>query len=116
MIVEQLIFRLSYVPALDWLAPAVKFLPFTAGLQLVSAAGEASGGTAAEVGLFSRWPSGVVFAVFVAAAWPPRSRCSAAGTPERRRRDPGGQSRVRRTASAITYPVVEVQRLTPTTL
>ncbi|GIF73287.1 hypothetical protein [Asanoa siamensis] len=66
MIVEQLIFRLSYAPALDWLLPAVKFLPFTAGLQLVSAAGEASGGLASEVGLFSRWPSGVVFAVFVA--------------------------------------------------
>ena len=66
MIVEQLIFRLSYAPALDWLTPAVKFLPFTAGLQLVSAAGEASGGTADEVGLLSRWPSGAVFAVFVA--------------------------------------------------
>ncbi len=67
MIIEQLIFRLSYVPALDWLLPAVKFLPFTAGMQLVSAAGEASGGLASEVGLFTRWPSGVVFAVFVAA-------------------------------------------------
>jgi ABC-2 type transport system permease protein len=66
MIVEQLIFRLSYAPALDWLTPVVKFLPFTAGLQLVSAAGEASGGTAEEVGLLSRWPSGAVFAVFVA--------------------------------------------------
>ncbi|GAA1862965.1 hypothetical protein [Asanoa iriomotensis] len=68
MVVEQLIFRLSYTPALDWLLPAVKFLPFTAGLQLVSAAGEASGGLADEVGLFTRWPSGAVFAVFVAAA------------------------------------------------
>jgi len=67
MIVEQLIFRLSYVPALDWLTPAVKFLPFTAGLQLVSAAGEASGGLASEVGLFTRWPSAAVFAIFVAA-------------------------------------------------
>jgi ABC-2 type transport system permease protein len=67
MIVEQLIFRLSYVPALDWLLPAVKFLPFTAGMQLVSAAGEASGGLASEVGLYTRWPSAVVFAVFVAA-------------------------------------------------
>ncbi|MDG4823935.1 hypothetical protein O7635_18925 [Asanoa sp. WMMD1127] len=66
MIVEQLVFRLSYVPQLDWLTPAVKFLPFTAGLQLVSAAGEASGGLASEVGLLSRWPSGGVFAVFVA--------------------------------------------------
>ncbi|MEV4538561.1 hypothetical protein AB0J82_32755 [Asanoa sp. NPDC049518] len=67
MIVEQLVFRLSYVPALDWLHPAVRFLPFTAGLQLVSAAGEASGGLASEVGLFGRWGSATVFAVFVAA-------------------------------------------------
>jgi ABC-2 type transport system permease protein len=79
MIVEQLIFRLSYAPALDWLTPAVKFLPFTAGLQLVSAAGEASGGTADEVGLLSRWLSGAVFAVFVAIA------LVAAGTLFRRR-------------------------------
>ncbi|MEV0716608.1 hypothetical protein [Asanoa sp. NPDC050611] len=68
MIVEQLIFRLSYAPALDWLLPVVRYLPFTAGLQLVSAAGEASGGLAEEVGLFTRWPSGAVFAVFVALA------------------------------------------------
>jgi len=66
MIVEQMIFRLSYAPALHWLTPAVKFLPFTSGMQLVSATGEASGGTADEVDLFSRWPSAAVFAVFVA--------------------------------------------------
>jgi len=79
MIVEQLIFRLSYVPALHWLTPAVKFLPFTDGLQLISAAGEASGGTADEVGLFTRWPSAAVFAVFVAAV------LAVAGTLFRRR-------------------------------
>ncbi|MEV4622493.1 hypothetical protein AB0J74_27755 [Asanoa sp. NPDC049573] len=67
MIVEQLIFRLSFVPALDWLAPAVKFLPFTDGLQLISAAGETSGGSADEVDLFTRWPSAAVFMLFVAA-------------------------------------------------
>jgi ABC-2 type transport system permease protein len=66
MVVEQLIFRLSYVPQLHWLTPAVKFLPFMAGQQMVSAVGEASGGTADEVGLLTRWPSGAVFAVFVA--------------------------------------------------
>jgi ABC-2 type transport system permease protein len=68
LMVEQLIFRLSYVPALDWLRPAVKFLPFTAGQQLVGVAGEAAGGTVAEVGLFGWWGSGAVFAAFVAAA------------------------------------------------
>jgi ABC-2 type transport system permease protein len=67
MIVEQLVFQLSFVPQLHWLTPAVKFLPFTAGLQLVST-GEAAGGTAQEVGLLPRWPSAAVFAVFVAAA------------------------------------------------
>ena len=79
MIVEQLIFRLQFVPVLDWLAPVVKFLPFTAGMQLVSAAGEASGGSADEVDLFSRWPSAAVFLVFVAAV------LAAAGTLFRRR-------------------------------
>jgi ABC-2 type transport system permease protein len=66
LVVEQLVFQLSFVPALDWLRPAVRFLPFTAGQQLVSAAGEAAGGEAAEVALFDRWVAGGVFAVFVA--------------------------------------------------
>jgi ABC-2 type transport system permease protein len=59
LIVEQLIFSLSYVPALHWLAPAVKFLPFTAGQQLVHLGGEA------DVEFFARWASGGVFAAFV---------------------------------------------------
>jgi ABC-2 type transport system permease protein len=60
LVVEQLIFALSFVPALAWLQPAVKFLPFTAGQQLVHLGGEV------EVDLFDRWASGGVFAVFVA--------------------------------------------------
>lgn len=67
LIVEQLVLRLSFVPALDWLAPVVKFLPFTAGQQLISYAGEASGGDASEVDMFGRWPSATVFLVFTVA-------------------------------------------------
>jgi ABC-2 type transport system permease protein len=66
LVVEQLVLRLSFVPALDWLAPTVKFLPFTAGQQLVSYAGEASGGDASEVDMLSRWPSATVFLLFTA--------------------------------------------------
>jgi ABC-type transport system involved in multi-copper enzyme maturation permease subunit len=66
LVVEQIVLRLSFVPALDWLAPVVKFLPFTAGQQLVSYAGEASGGDASEVDMLSRWPSATVFLVFAA--------------------------------------------------
>jgi ABC-2 type transport system permease protein len=64
LVVEQLIFRLSFVPALDWLQPAVKFLPFTAGQRLVSVATEAGLTDAAEIDLFGRWAAGGVFAVF----------------------------------------------------
>ncbi|MFD9702496.1 hypothetical protein [Lentzea sp. NPDC059081] len=67
LVVEQLIISLSYVPVLHWLAPAVKFLPFTAGQQLVHLGGEA------DAELFGRWASGGVLAAFVAivlaAAW-----------------------------------------------
>ncbi|RKR91103.1 ABC-2 family transporter [Micromonospora pisi] len=68
LVVEQLIFRLSFVPALDWLQPAVKFLPFLAGQQLVNLSGEAGGTTVAGSGfeLFDRWAAGGVFATFVA--------------------------------------------------
>ncbi|MFK3984354.1 ABC transporter permease [Micromonospora sp. NPDC050397] len=67
LVVEQLIFRLSFVPALDWLRPAVKFLPFLAGQQLVNLNGEAGGTTTAGSGfeLFDRWVAGGVFATFV---------------------------------------------------
>jgi ABC-2 type transport system permease protein len=60
LIVEQLIFSLSYVPALHWLAPAVKFLPFTAGQRLIHLGGK----DYAE--FFDRWVSGGVLAAFVA--------------------------------------------------
>jgi ABC-2 type transport system permease protein len=60
LIVEQLIFSLSFVPMLDWLAPVVRFLPFTAGQQLVYLGGEVYGQ------FFDRWVSGGVFAAFVA--------------------------------------------------
>ena len=67
LIVEQLIVSLSYVPALDWLAPAVKFLPFSAGQRLLYLGGK----DYSE--FFDRWVSGGVLAAFVAiilaAAW-----------------------------------------------
>ena len=73
LVVEQLIFRLSLAPALDWLRPAVKFLPFTAGQHLLAVGGEVAGTEAPEGYLFDRWASGGVFAAFVAiiliAAW-----------------------------------------------
>ncbi|WP_309111626.1 hypothetical protein [Saccharothrix sp.] len=60
LIVEQLIFSLSYVPALNWLAPVVKFLPFAAGQRLIHV-----GGTDYSE-FFDRWVSGGVLTVFVA--------------------------------------------------
>jgi ABC-2 type transport system permease protein len=60
LIVEQLIYSLSYVDALRWLAPVVKFLPFTAGQRLLSLGGQG------DVEFFTRWASGGVFAIFVA--------------------------------------------------
>jgi ABC-type transport system involved in multi-copper enzyme maturation permease subunit len=67
LVVEQLVFRLSFIPALDWWQPAVKFLPFLAGQQLINISGEAAGTTVAGSGfdLFDRWASGGVFAAFV---------------------------------------------------
>lgn len=67
LVVEQLIVALSFVTGLEWLTPAVKFLPFTAGQHLVYLGGEL------EIARLDRWLSGGVFAVFVAlvltAAW-----------------------------------------------
>ncbi|MEV6842405.1 ABC transporter permease [Actinoplanes sp. NPDC051411] len=67
LIVEQLVLRLSFAPSLHWLTPAVKFLPFTAGQQLVSWAGEASGGSETEMHMLARWPSAAIFVIFTAA-------------------------------------------------
>ncbi|MFI5896579.1 hypothetical protein ACIA5D_41410 [Actinoplanes sp. NPDC051513] len=66
MLVEQVILRLQFVPSFDWVAPYARFLPFTAGMQLVTFAGEASGGSATELDMLSRWPSAAVFAAFTA--------------------------------------------------
>lgn len=67
LVVEQVIVSLSSVPVLHWLAPAVKFLPFTAGQRLISLGGEDFSD------FFGRWGSGCVFAAFIAivltAAW-----------------------------------------------
>ncbi len=71
LVVEQVIFRLSY--AFDWLEPVVKFLPFTSGQRLVHLSGEAAGTYPPDGLLFERWASGSVFAasvaVVLAAAW-----------------------------------------------
>jgi ABC-2 type transport system permease protein len=67
MLVEQVLLRLQFVPSFGWVAPYVRFLPFTAGMQLVTFAGEASGGAATEVDMLARWPSAAVFATFTAA-------------------------------------------------
>lgn len=62
-LVEQLIAGLSMVDALDWLQPALKFLPFAAGQRLI-AIGEYDpmGGPSFEY--LDRWASGGVFAGF----------------------------------------------------
>lgn len=73
LVVEQLIMGLSFIPALDWLAPAVKFLPFMAGQRLIATMPFDAGPEAPDFNLLDRWPAGGVFAAFVAiilvAAW-----------------------------------------------
>lgn len=72
LIIENVIVGLSTVPALDWLVPVVKFLPFTAG-SLLMAVGSTDLEMGTNFGFFDRWGSGGVFAVFaaiiMAAAW-----------------------------------------------
>jgi ABC-2 type transport system permease protein len=65
LLVEGLISGLSLVPALDWLQPALKFLPFSAGARLLATGPyDPQGGPDFE--FLSRWASGGVFAAFVA--------------------------------------------------
>lgn len=65
LLIESLISGLSMVPALDWLQPALKFLPFSAGNRLLATGPyEANGGP--EFDYLDRWASGGVFAAFVA--------------------------------------------------
>ena len=71
-LVEGLIGGLSVVPALDWLQPVLKFLPFSAGGRLLATGPfEAQGGP--DFDYLDRWASGGVFAAFVGiilvAAW-----------------------------------------------
>lgn len=75
LIVETVIVGLSFIPALDWLVPVVKFLPFTAGQQLmtIGPADLGSGPGGPDFDLFGRWESGGVFAAFavliIGSAW-----------------------------------------------
>jgi hypothetical protein len=73
LVVEGLITTLTMVPALDWLRPVVKFLPFTAGKELMSLGDFVTGEDGPTFETFERWPSGGVFAAFVlivlTAAW-----------------------------------------------
>ncbi|NED98999.1 ABC transporter permease [Phytoactinopolyspora halotolerans] len=63
LIVESLISGLSMVDALDWLQPALKFLPFSAGARLVAVEPyDPAGGP--DFDFFDRWVSGGVFAGF----------------------------------------------------
>ncbi|MCX3290420.1 hypothetical protein OR263_27540 [Streptomyces sp. NEAU-H22] len=66
LIIETLIVGLTMVPALQWLAPAVKFLPFTAGEELMLTSPANFGPAAPDIDFFDRWASGGVFAAFAA--------------------------------------------------
>ncbi|MCH7233137.1 hypothetical protein L0U85_20085 [Glycomyces sp. L485] len=66
LIIESVIVGLTMVPALDWLVQVVKFLPFTAGTQLMLTGPADFGPAAPDFGFFDRWASGGVFAVFAA--------------------------------------------------
>ncbi|GAA2267915.1 hypothetical protein GCM10009853_021480 [Glycomyces scopariae] len=73
LIIENMIFGLSTIPALDWLVPVVKFLPFTDGARMMELAAPNFGPEMPDFDLFSRWAAGGVFAAFAAliltAAW-----------------------------------------------
>ena len=66
LIVEGLITGLATIPALDWLVPVVKFLPFTAGGRLIATGPLDTGPGGPDFGFFDRWQSGGVFAAFIA--------------------------------------------------
>jgi len=66
LVVEQVIVGLSFIPALDWLVPVVKFLPFMAGGRLIATMPFEAGPGSPDFDLFDRWAAGGVFAAFVA--------------------------------------------------
>jgi len=64
LLIEPVITALAGLQALSWLRDLVPYLPFTAGMRLVSAeltAANQDGGT-----LLTRWEGGAVFAGFIA--------------------------------------------------
>jgi ABC-2 type transport system permease protein len=71
LIIENLIFGLSLLPSMDWLIPAVKFLPFSSGARLMAV--DLTMDMGVDFDYFGRWGSGGVFAGFaaaiIAAAW-----------------------------------------------
>ncbi|MGH9251028.1 MAG: ABC transporter permease [Acidimicrobiales bacterium] len=64
-IVETVIVGLSFIPALDWLQPALKFLPFSAGARLFAFEDFPTGEGQPNFDFLDRWASGGVFAAFV---------------------------------------------------
>lgn len=67
LVVEQVITGLAFLPALDWLVPVVKYLPFTAGQRLIATQPLETGPQGPDFDLFDRWTSGGVFALWIAA-------------------------------------------------
>lgn len=66
LVVEQVITGLAFLPALDWLIPVVKYLPFTAGQRLIATQEFDTGPQGPDFELFDRWASGGVFALWIA--------------------------------------------------
>lgn len=72
LVVEPTITVLQLVPALDFLGPVSRFLPFSAGQLLATSADVASDAEAAGIAApLGRWAGGAVFAAFVAAVLAP---------------------------------------------
>ncbi|WP_083421283.1 ABC transporter permease subunit [Jiangella alkaliphila] len=65
LVIESLVAGLSMLSALDWLEPALKFLPYAAGSRLFATEPyDPQGGP--DFDFLDRWASGGVFAAFVA--------------------------------------------------
>jgi ABC-2 type transport system permease protein len=64
LVIEPVMSSLPELDALSWLRDIVPYLPFTAGMQLVTAGLSAAAQEGASLG---RWEGGAVYALFVAA-------------------------------------------------
>mgnify|MGYP007087611986 FL=1 len=73
LVLEQIIMGLAFIPALDWMVPVVKFLPFLAASRLVATQPFEAGPGAPDFAMFDRWQAGGVFGLYVlailAVAW-----------------------------------------------